>query len=62
MAAAGTPAGVIVVRVWHQDGGLVAKVLTTADIEDAAEKSAHYSSVADVCTAVREFLEDFERR
>ena len=62
MAAAGTPAGVIVVRVWHQDGGLVAKVLAAAGVEQPAEDAVYCSSVDEVCSAVREFLEDFERR
>lgn len=62
MAAAGTPAGVIVVRVWHQDAGLVSKVVTTADVEDPVEEATYCSSVEEVCAVVREFLEDFERR
>lgn len=62
MAAAGTPAGVIVVRVWHQDGGLVARVLTKADVEHPVEEAVYCSSADEVCAAVRAFLEDFERR
>lgn len=46
-------------RVWHQDGGLVAKLLASPDVDRPTEVASYHSSIDEVCDAVRRFLTDF---
>ena len=54
------PVGLIVVRVWGEDGRLRARVTVTPDVERKAGEAVRYCASADqVCAVITQFFSDF---